>query len=288
MSDESNEPPVNTVSEYIDRIMTHYGKEKKVKHLFFRGQYKKDTYGLIPSAFRKPWMGKEKAILLDFCNYADVHGVSYDKVYEIDKLLGEMQHYRLPTRFLDWSVSPLVALFFACERGEDKDEKDCKEDGAVYIFNPWRYRVEFLDIGAYCDKEVPNNHQIQILSRALLAYGWHYNEILKYLEKRYPVVKVNRERFQYPYPTVSTFSNDRKLHQRGTFLVWGENTGFDIKHLINQKGYGDSIIIPHNVKEGILKELNKLYINEYTVYPDYVGMRKMMESRGSLFNVVEE
>jgi hypothetical protein len=282
MPDEPN-GPVDTVSKYVGRIMAYYSEVKAEKHLFFRGQYKA-SYGLIPSALREKWRDKEKAILLDFCNYADVHGVSYDKVYEIDKLLGDMQHYRLPTRFLDWSVSPLVALFCACKRGEDESEKDCKEDGAVYIFNPWRYRKDILHIATHCDKEVPNNHQIQILSRALLAYGWHYDEIVKYLEKRYPVVKVSRERFQYPYPTVSAFSNDRKLHQRGTFLVWGEDTGFDIKHQIKQK---DSIIIPHNAKGKILEELNKLYINEYTVYPDYVGMRKMMESRGSLFNVGE-
>jgi len=60
MSDESNKSvddklnkPVDTVSEYIDRIMDCYGKEKEVKHLFFRGQYNA-SYGLIPSAFRKP------------------------------------------------------------------------------------------------------------------------------------------------------------------------------------------------------------------------------------------
>jgi hypothetical protein len=39
-----------------------------------------------------------------------------------------MQHYRAPTRLLDWTRSPFVALYFACV-GEHT------EDGAVWAFN---------------------------------------------------------------------------------------------------------------------------------------------------------
>jgi hypothetical protein len=38
------------------------------------------------------------------------------------------QHHGLPTRFLDWTYNPLVALFFAIE-------KEINVDGALYVYN---------------------------------------------------------------------------------------------------------------------------------------------------------
>jgi len=42
-----------------------------------------------------------------------------------------MQHYRAPTRLLDWSESPLVALYFALV---DKLQED--SDGALWCMDP--------------------------------------------------------------------------------------------------------------------------------------------------------
>ena len=48
------------------------------------------------------------------------------------ELLSIAQHTGLPTRLLDWSHSPLVALFFCCSENLEKD-------GAVFIYPADKY-----------------------------------------------------------------------------------------------------------------------------------------------------
>jgi hypothetical protein len=47
-----------------------------------------------------------------------------------------MQHYRAPTRLLDWSDSALVALFFAVS-ASDAGDTNIHCDGAVWVLDPW-------------------------------------------------------------------------------------------------------------------------------------------------------
>ncbi len=47
-----------------------------------------------------------------------------------------MQHYGAPTRLLDWTGNPLVALYFAIV---DQEVHGKNRDAAVWVFDPWEW-----------------------------------------------------------------------------------------------------------------------------------------------------
>ena len=105
---------VNSVSEFIEKIV-QLDKEEGTE-IFYRGHADKD-WELLPSIFRTP-NGVEKEHLL-FRDMVAHEPQSFSECKSALDYLVQMQHYGLPTRLLDMTTNPLVALYFACEQAED-------------------------------------------------------------------------------------------------------------------------------------------------------------------------
>ena len=74
------------------------------------------------------------------------------------------------------------------------------------------------------------------------------------------------------------------MHQRGCFTIHGKcEKPFDDFKDVND--FIKRVRIKFEAKPKILEELNQLYVNYYSIYPDFEGMKNMIKQCGSLFNL---
>src|SRR6266566_1667455 len=115
---------IGSVPDLITLASEKYFTEPRGRWVF-RGHSKAD-YGLIPSVGRGKHTAKsreryEEGLFDIFKREAKAYT---DTLPNNDwEWLSLAQHHGLPTRMLDWTYNPLVALYFAVEADEDTDGK---------------------------------------------------------------------------------------------------------------------------------------------------------------------
>lgn len=295
-----SELPINNVSELLNilKILESYFEDEFGKKAFFiyRG-HPSVEYKLIPSIFRKFKQEDDKHEYWKYSlsneNEMYMHFIKEAKLYikNIDDNTNEgylewmvyAQHFGVPTRLLDFTHNPLVALYFACSKEENKD-------GAIWIINLMNYKKfhsKLLKNEANVNKNTTRNELIY--------------EIISELKNG----TLNCSKF--PIQFIPYYLDERMSTQASSFLLWGQDerpfedmiekenyinissakNGVSIEYEGKSEEFILKILIPHEKKKTILEELDLLGVNPKSIFPGLDGIGKYIENyynvEGKLF-----
>ena len=106
-------------------------EEPENRNFYFRGQANA-SWDVAPIIFRNQYLASEAEMVRN----AYIRNPSEFRLLSTNfERLAKLQHYGLPTRLLDVTANPLVALYFACQPHIEKDletGRDIETDGVVF------------------------------------------------------------------------------------------------------------------------------------------------------------
>ncbi|MEO3944701.1 FRG domain-containing protein [Gorillibacterium sp. CAU 1737] len=240
--------------------------------IFYRG-HALVNYRLAPSIKRRrQWEQHEREMYNELMIQCP-HEFERDKSH-LERLV-HMQHYGLPTRLLDISRNPLVALYFACEQ-------ETEQYGELVLFDVERTQIKYpqsdtvsilasLPLFSYEDQQ-------QFLAHATedgvsqQAFNARIQRLLHEVKSEKPAFRdeVVREHLIHCYVVLSPKNNHRIVKQDGAFIICGLSPDSDA--LLNEKRYKDKSskaqICIITDKKKLLKQLATFSITKATLFPE--------------------
>ncbi|HAA16939.1 MAG TPA: FRG domain-containing protein [Cytophagales bacterium] len=214
------------------------------------------SYPLLTSLMRLngPFEVLEHHLLRNFKKYAHRNAVPGDNIWN---WLAVAQHHGLPTRLLDWTHSPLVALHFATAKLQKFDR-----DGVIWCLN-YAQNKEYLPprFKRVMDMEGTNIFTVDMLSEVCNS--------LRELDE------VQNEDFLVFFEPPSL--DERIVSQHALFTMLSNNTSCLDDYLKAHPDLYFRIIIPAELKWEIRDKLDQANITERVLFPGLDGLSSWLK-----------
>jgi hypothetical protein len=269
-----------TLTEFIEEFARYSSSSSYLK--CYRGQ-RDSAWPQVAGIFRpalKELLNNEKRAVRDLIS-VQPHEFESDETM-FDKLV-RMQHFGLPTRLLDVSLNALVALYFATDPGPDPRKPS---GGVVTAFAIPPEREKYYDgdsvscLANLANMTSEEKAEIYRLRESLKGdisnngniKKFNENAVMKRLhqfirsEKPYFLPIINPIDLFKPYYVHPKMSNRRILAQSGAFILYGIDP--PKKMYFPNPIDETTFVVPQSQKSGIRLALERLGINESTLFPE--------------------
>ena len=273
---------IKSLSDFISTCALVEKEENET--LFFRG-HADNKFNAIPTVFRHKGddSSKERFVLKEeelFHNMITQCPEEFSNCHTTFDHLVKMQHYGLPTRLLDITSNPLVALYFACCSFIPKSPQDrSAKDAEILIYTVPNKEIKFY-----------NSDTVSVISNIAKMnseFNFHNEEDqTRFLhtiqaEKPYFINNFNKEHLKSVICVKSKLDNRRIVKQSGAFFLFGmgekkvDQISIDEKY--RPKNF-KSITIPKKEKLNLLKELESISISEASLFPEIDNVARYLKA----------
>lgn len=265
-----------SLEQFIEKLQSVKTRTENELNFFYRGQC--NDRRPLPSAFRENYMEKEDYLYHELILRCPEH---FSGLQHLDTLV-MMQHYGLPTRLLDVTTNPLVALYFACK---DYTGKHGDDPGHIYIYALPNNKVAYSDsdrvlmlscLPIFSSSE--KRKMLKIIASEINKEGFSKNKDNTYpaaIERLYHEIAKEVPAFKreikpndliMPIAVKPMRANARILKQDGAFIISGlcEDKSEAEKKI--QEMCAETIEVRD--RKNILRELDDFGINEASLFPE--------------------
>lgn len=255
---------LSSIDDALLEVINHFGPQFP----FWRG-HANIKWSLTAEVFRKV-SGKEPFNEASLMRYFMAQAESrYPRCPAITDSVGWLmfaRHYGLPTRLLDWSYSPLVALYFAAQ--EHRDFPDA--DGCLWALHPGLMNLQMAGRSGVFSPE-----EKAVIDHAEIALSSNQDDRRKKTEA------LNVRTFAMGAREI----DPRLFAQQGAFTIQADDADLaDIPYCVVGRAempvrWRIAFQVPKVAKQKVRQTLEWLSIRKSTLFPDLATLAEDLKER---------